>query len=348
MQARRFQMERTEYITLGVVLSLLGHILFIIPLFNTTVVPPRSQVFEIDFVPAPIASSADLKQRSQIVTEPEAPEEEPEFAKYLAEKSRATLTEQIKRGDSPEAGSVAPIQPSPKTPPTPQRSESRTAQPEQTTPKQPIQPKQPEIRSLSQLRLDQGTLLEEFTSKDPTPSSRSSQSTPRPPSSYRAFSRPQGSGAMFQGHAGSPDLIPNLPDGDITLLNTKASQFAVFVRRVATQVFSQIRAVGWDNLRMNDIQSISEFSKVRAVLSPAGELLSVTLESGSGSRRFDQVLVQAAQNGARDPNPPAEAAAEDGNIHFIFLARSWVQVVPSGRSGAPTERRWLLLSTGLE
>jgi len=347
MQAGRFQMEKTEYITLGVALSLLGHILFVLPLLNTTVVPPRSQVFEIDFIPAPIASTADLKQRSQIVTEPEAPEEQPESARFLAEKSRAALTEQIKRGDSPEAGSVASPQPAAKTPP-PAPPESREVQPERPTPGQPIQKQQPEIKSLSQLRLDQGTLIEEFASKDPSPSSRSSQTTPRPPSTYRAFSRPQGSGAMFQGQTGSPDLIPNLPDGDITLLNTKASQFAVFVRRVATQVFSQIRAVGWDNLRMNDIQSIAEFSKVRAVLSPAGELLSVTLESGSGSRRFDQVLVQAAQNGARDPNPPAEAAAADGNIHFIFLARSWVQVVPSGRSGAPTERRWLLLSTGLE
>src|SRR5690606_20546577 len=70
---------------------------------------------------------------------------------------------------------------------------------------------------------------------------------------YKAFSRPAGSGARFIGASGAPDHLPSLPDGDITLLNTKANQFAVFVRRVATQVFGELRLTGWESLLASDI-----------------------------------------------------------------------------------------------
>ena len=53
-----------------------------------------------------------------------------------------------------------------------------------------------------------------------------------------------GTGAKFFGNSGSTDYLPNLPDGDITLLNTKADHFAVFVRRVAARVFAALRSSG--------------------------------------------------------------------------------------------------------
>lgn len=147
---------------------------------------------------------------------------------------------------------------------------------------------------------------------------------------------------------GSRDYMPDIPDGEVTLLNTKANKFAVFVRRVASQVFANLRGAGWQTLRMGDIQAIETDGIFEAVLSPKGNLISVTQKAESGSSRFDQILQSAIKRGAKDPNPPQGAEADDGNIHFEFHAKSWVQVVPSNRSGAPIEKRWLVLGTGLE
>lgn len=53
---------------------------------------------------------------------------------------------------------------------------------------------------------------------------------------------------------------------------------------------------------------------------------------------------KAAENGAWDKNPPEGVTAEDGDIHFIFKARSWAR---NGGGNGLNEQRWLLLSTGL-
>ena len=147
---------------------------------------------------------------------------------------------------------------------------------------------------------------------------------------------------------GSRDYLPDIPDGEVTLLNTKANKYAVFVRRVASQVFANLRGSGWSSLSAADIRAINQDGVFEAVLSPKGVLLSVQLTTSSESRRFDQVLRTAIQKGAKDPNPPAGAEAEDGNVHFIFQARSWVQIQPNARNGGMNERRWLMLGTGLE
>ena len=170
----------------------------------------------------------------------------------------------------------------------------------------------------------------------------------RPLGDFKPFSRPTGSGAQVLGSGGVRDYLPNLPDGDITMLNAKADHFAVFVRRVATRVFTQLRSSGWENLSSNEIATLSSFTTITAELSLKGELLKVTLESPSGSNSFDQVVATSVKKGARDPNPPPEAVSANGNIKFIFKSRSWIAGGYSTRSGAPIERRWLLLGVGLE
>ena len=169
-----------------------------------------------------------------------------------------------------------------------------------------------------------------------------------PRTNIRPFSRPTGSGARFLGVRGTPDYLPHLPDGDMTLLNEKADRFAVFVRRVATQVFGQIRSTGWAVLRARDIRDISGYATIIAVLSPEGDLIKTMLRSSSGSAKFDAALKQAVQVGARDPHPPPDAAAEDGNFYFIFKAKSWVKLSGNARGRGASERRWLMLATGLE
>jgi hypothetical protein len=153
----------------------------------------------------------------------------------------------------------------------------------------------------------------------------SSQSSSSDLSKYEAFSRPPGSGATFVGSGGVSDHLPNLPDGDITLLNAKANTYAGFVRRVAVQVFAQLRSQGWEKLTMGEVRRIDDFTTIEAILSPEGRFMTMRIVEGSGSSSFDSVVKQSVAVGARDPNPPA-----------------------GGRAGGPSEHRWLLLATGLE
>lgn len=324
------QHESTEqalappYLTYGVLCSGLIH-LFLIYCFlrapyHAAFTP---QVFNVELEPPTPTRLQPLKK--QIVSEPSANEtvEAPE-TRLLAERNHQTAKEQIKRGDSPEAGlpnkkTTAELKSSP-------ASIKKEAHPE---------------RPLKNLKLDNSTLLKQFAKNPSTPGED-------PISKAQPFSRPPGSGAAFLGRTGLSDFIPSLPDGDLTLLNTKADQYAVFVRRVATQVFAQLRLAGWDTLRPADISSISRDSYIRAILSSDGTLQKVELVESSGSPRFDDTVVAAAKRGAKDPNPPAGAMASDGTIRFIFKSRSWVRYAAAARNGAPIERRWLLLGTGLE
>jgi TonB family protein len=253
----------------------------------------------------------------------------------------------VEQPESPKAKSVQKTeQPNQQRPKEQKRDNERTLD---TAPKPQNSP-----AKLQQLTLDASTTINRFGELAPKSNPQESLSAAiqggaqASSSGYKAFSRPVGSGAAFLGTGGVRDFLPGLPDGDITLLNAKASQYASFVRRVATQVFGLMRQTGWDQLRAPDIRQIGGFSTVRAVLSPSGQLLRVEVLEESGSTRFDLVLSEAAKRGAKDPNPPPGAAASDGNIRMIFKSRSWVDIGSGGRSGGLVERRWLFLATGLE
>lgn len=149
--------------------------------------------------------------------------------------------------------------------------------------------------------------------------------------------------ARFVGSGGSMDYLPDIPDGNITLLNTKAEQHAVFVQRVAWQVFSAIRRENWQKISASELRRLADFTTLEAVMNKRGEFLSLQLLSSSGSRQFDEMSLAAINQSFSDQNPPPEACAEDGNIHFIFKSRSWGRMA-GGRIG---EQRWLLLGTAL-
>jgi len=355
-------MQRTDrsdsnyYLSIGLAASILLHIGLAI-LLNPNQSPRLNPApIMVEFLPAlPKQELKSAEPSRQIVSPPADTQQEDrnlELPKFLSDKDSSTSTEQIKRGDgldhAPVLGKLNQAPPQPKNIPA-----QKGAAPKNEASKSRAEP----LPKLKSLTLDSNTLIRDFSEKDSKSAQpkklsldqlvQGSNSGPSNPTVTKPFSRAYGSGAAFLGASGSTDYLPNLPDGDITLLNAKASRFAVFVRRVATQVFSQLRSQGWDFLSARDINDISEMSIVRATLSPKGDLISVQLEKQSGSPNFDQVLVKASKAGARDPNPPLEALASDGYFHFVFESRSW-SGIGGTRSGAPIERRWLLLATGLE
>jgi TonB family protein len=171
---------------------------------------------------------------------------------------------------------------------------------------------------------------------------------------YRPF-QPSASGSMYSdrggapsglgalGRGGVPDYLPDIPDGEITLLNAKADRHAVFVRRVALQVFGALRKLNWAEVAHSEARRLRGFVTVHATMSGEGKLLDATIEQTSGTSVFDRVVLEAASRGSWDQNPPGGARGADGNIHFIFKSRTWARLGGDGQR----EQRWLLLATGL-
>jgi TonB family protein len=253
------------------------------------------------------------------------------------------VREEIKRGDAPDAAPV--IGKGVIAPPSPESAPQKALEPRHVV-RAPTSPSRPP--PLKHLALDPQTVLRDFSSKESHTEPPSNDPLAAPESEYRAFSRPRGSGAAIVGLRGNNDYLPNLPDGDLTLLNTKANRFAVFVRRVATQVFGQLRRSGWEHLQPGDINRINDHTTVLATLSASGKLLKAELLAPSGSARFDEVVLDAVKKGAQDPHPPPGAESSDGTIKFIFKSKSWVRLSADPRGPGFGERRWILLGTGLE
>jgi hypothetical protein len=145
------------------------------------------------------------------------------------------------------------------------------------------------------------------------------------------------------GISGNPDLLKGIPDGEVTLLNAKADRFAVFVRRVALQVFSNLRNSNWYEIGNLSQGLQTEEITVRAILDKNGKFESFEMLESSKVEIFDKALKRSVSKGAWDRNPPQAALTPEGKINFIFKAKAWVNGSPNGRS-----RQWIQLATGLE
>ena len=153
-------------------------------------------------------------------------------------------------------------------------------------------------------------------------------------------------GSSINRQSGTPDLIPSIRDGEITLLNTKASKYAVFVRRVATQVFNNLKSESWSSLTYNEISKIKNTAVIEAILDNNGKLKKISLKEDSNSIFFNNALEKSVNKGANDPHPPASALTANNEFIFIFQAKILSQLGTSP-NGVPSERRWLILRVGL-
>ncbi len=138
------------------------------------------------------------------------------------------------------------------------------------------------------------------------------------------------------GPRGTLDYLPDVRKGGLTFLNTKASRFAPFVRRVAQRVFQHLLIRQRRNLQVDDVVAARGYVQLQAKLDDKGVLRGVTLHTRSGSYAVDESLLDACQQGAWDENPPPEARSEDGFYHFIFRSRINARFDATGLRGILT------------
>lgn len=337
-------LEKLPFLNYGIIFSILVHIaLFYILTYNPTY-QQNINTFNVEILPITFIkdNQKELKSpnkiKNQIVDNSDTINNiVPKNTNLLSEKNNTVKKEQIKRG-SLTSNTIQKID----------NTNKITKQLKVNTQKFGSKNNNSiskDINNLS-LKLDNETLFKNFGGSN-LQKNKNNNDVPTNLLNYRPFSRPQGSGAKFLGSIGSSMYLPNLPDGDMTLLNTKAEYFAVFVRRVATRVFSELRQSGWENLSRNDINSINAYCTIEATMSLKGDILNVSLISSSGSFMFDDILKMSVKTAGKDSNPPTNAKSDDNLIHFIFQAKSWSKI-GTNPNGSLGERRWLLLSTGLK
>ena len=138
------------------------------------------------------------------------------------------------------------------------------------------------------------------------------------------------------GPRGTLDHLPDVRKGNLTFLNTKASRFAPFVRRVAQRVFQHLLIRQRRNLQVDDVVAARNYVQLQVKLDDQGVLRGVTLHTRSGSYAVDESLLDACQQGAWDENPPPEARSEDGFYHFIFRSRINARFDATGLRGILT------------
>lgn len=322
-----------------------------------TLVPEDSKLAEAPKRPK-LAEPPAIAE-SKIVSPSDAPELPPEAATArLSERNSRAERETIKRGDgaTPES---KPAPPPPKQqPPTP-KSEREPARIERAAAARPAANPMGEhpLRD-PLLRLDPEQIASALNRATPAAEPKRQEAEPSSllepkttltdPERQQRFrsNEPFKSSLLSQltsGRAGSPDYLPKVQDGDVTLLNAKADRHAVFVRRVAMQVFGALRRASWQELSFAEVHRIRGFVKVEGVMSKAGQLLEVKLRESSGSAQFDALVMRAVEQSVSDQNPPHAAVSDDGSIHFIFESRTWARGAQEGMR----EQRWLLLGTGL-
>ena len=129
---------------------------------------------------------------------------------------------------------------------------------------------------------------------------------------------PRESLLSLPGLVGTPDFLPDIRQGNLTFLNTKAHRFAPFVRRVALRVFQHLIIHQRKQLQLDDVVAARDMVTIEAKLDLQGNLKGLIIQTRSGSYSVDEALLKACERGAWDENPPTEAKAEDGYIHFIF------------------------------
>lgn len=177
---------------------------------------------------------------------------------------------------------------------------------------------------------------------------------PRPtPNTQARLSRDLlgGSGATFSNRPGISDYLPDIREGSVTMLNTKAERFAPFVRRVATRIFQHVSIRLSQNARGALAGSGHDTAVVEAIMNRQGRMVSARLveQQIQTSLGVDRELLGATRPETFfDSNPPDGAEGNDGNIHFILVIDLTVQSGIDPRTNRPASGYYGVIGVGLD
>jgi hypothetical protein len=283
---------------------------------------PETAVEEAEPEPPPPPPEEKPKQaiplpEQQIVEPSEAGEEipPPPDTRLLSDRDNTVAEQMVRRGEPAQQEGEEASEPEPPAPPQAKTggdgggSEQLAALP-----------------NLDQLLPDALKLAGEGYGESPGDQGvqQDSKKTERPPRRFENVWLPTSK------DIGTLDFLPDVREGDITLLNTKAELFAPFVRRVAVRVFQNLLILLRRDLP-NFAGTVEETVALEAIMTRDGELASLNIKERSSAQSIGsgRMLQQACRQGFFDRNPPAGAESDDGQIHFLL--QSHILAVGDGR-----------------
>jgi hypothetical protein len=107
-----------------------------------------------------------------------------------------------------------------------------------------------------------------------------------------------------EGHAPAP--------GQTTLLNDKAAQFSEFSYQLLNQTLTAARDIEPDRLAGRKLPLDLAPMLLVGTMDSQGRLTEISIESHSGDRQVDQIIIDACKKGLWSRNPPAQAIDSDG------------------------------------
>ncbi|HEY2389305.1 MAG TPA: TonB C-terminal domain-containing protein [Candidatus Binatia bacterium] len=296
---------------------------------------------------APAPPMAAAPQQRQMVAPPdEINDKAPEQARFESDRDNTVLHETVNPGVPHPAAQAAPPPPQRKAEPAPREKPApraeRDSRDNDDAREAKAAPRQP-APQLDDLFAPTDELVR--TQRDAEKAQHDAREDPAAAGRRRmalavAPVTPEWS---LPGHRGTFDFLPDIQRGDVTLLNTKANEFAPFVRRVGERVFQHL-VIRQRALELQQIMNAHDPVEMRVTLDARGKLKSVHVESHSGSASMDDTLTEALNTAAFDNNPPKAAANGNGEFEFVFAAQ--LRAFAPGQGNVPS-RIESRLSVGL-
>lgn len=357
--AAEVSMDRRGGLLLPFALSLFAHALFVllfvagalrapnpeetpfqVELLQPQTEPPPSAVAKAQPAPpeqpaAPPIEQAVPPPKNQIVSPPDSPEETPEKAHLFSDRDSKALQEMIKRGE-PAPPAKPPQEKTRPQPAKPGAQEKQLATKAKgaregtdnatDAAKSEAKPSTPATRTAPVVGLSDLFVRPSELARDPMLRKGEGGEEDKTANGTRdlaSLSRPE----LWAnpGERGTPDYLPDVRQGDFTLLNTKADRFAPFVRRVGLRVFQSFSMEFKQMIYAGNVPQGRDDVEIEAVMTADGHRTDVYLKQRSGNLSSDRVLLGTLNDAIFfDHNPPTKAVAEDGRIHFVFALNASV------------------------
>ncbi len=345
-------------------LSILAHVLLALLFVAASLHAPQpaSTPFQVELLQPEEAARAKAQARSQqaqpapaqpekpvpvpktqIVSPPDSPAETPDKARLLSDRDSRAVEEMIKRGEP--ALPAKPPQENAKTDNAKQADTDKTATKargdaqgtEHATAlaKSDAQSRASTAKTVPAVGLSDLFVRPSELAHDPALAKGNSGDADKTAEGGRRdlASIPRPDLWADPGPRGSADYLPDVRQGNITLLNTKADRFAPFVRRVGMRVFQTFSMEFKQEIYAGTVPEGRENVEIEAVMTRDGKRVDVFLKQHTGNLSADRTLLGTLTDQIFfDENPPAEAVAADGRIHFVFALDAQV-FYQGGRRG---------------
>jgi len=133
-----------------------------------------------------------------------------------------------------------------------------------------------------------------------------------------------------EGHADAP--------GESALLNDKARKFSEFSYQLLTQTMTAVHSIEPDRLAGRKLPEDIAPMTLTAVMDSQGRLTEISIDSHSGDRQVDQIIIDSCKQGLWSRNPPSQAIGTDGMYRLRVRGYIWAYSVDfKGRYKYQTE-----------